>query len=291
VGITSVARNESQVGQSLINFSVFDLKSLRDQFMSAIPVPHVVIDGGMNDVELLSKSFPRPDWPHWSALAGEYELNKYFCREIELFPNELLEAIRQLTSSRFLQVLEKITGIEALIPDPHFEGGGLHLSTEGGILAPHTDFHIYDRLNLYRQINLILYISDSWELGDGGTLRLWDSHNSNPNAEEAKIDPLPGRMVIFKTDDRSVHGFTDPVGPRKLRKSIALYYYTAVDNGQFSGDFTTFWRHEGGIRKGSIRVFLYKLLLVISRAFSFLAHLVNPRLGMRWWRARSKQRQ
>jgi hypothetical protein len=275
----------------VIDFETFELGTLRDRFSSAAPVPHVVIDGSLNDVELLSKSFPRPDWTNWSALAGEYEVNKYFCRDLELLPPELQEVIRQLTSSRFLQVLETITGIEALIPDPHFEGGGLHLSTEGGILAPHTDFHIYGRLNLYRQVNLILYVSDSWEPGDGGTLRLWDSRSSNPKAEEVGIDPLPGRMVIFKTDDRSVHGFTDPVGPGKLRKSIALYYYTAVDSETFSGDFTTYWRDERGVGRSSSRIFLYKFLLEISRAFSFLAHLVNPRLGMRWWRARRKQRQ
>ena len=279
------------VGEIMINLEQLDLDNLREQFRNATPVPHVVIDNGLKDLALVSNSFPTPDWVHWSGLASEYEANKFFCREVQLFPIALQETIRELTSSRFLKILETITGIDALIPDPHFEGGGLHLSTEGGILAPHTDFHIYGRLNLFRQVNLILYVSDTWEPGDGGTLRIWDSQNSSSKVGEARIDPLPGRMVIFKTDDRSVHGFTDAVGPGKLRKSIALYYYTAVDSETFSGDFTTYWRDEGGVGRSSSRIFLYKFLLEISRAFSFLAHLVNPRLGMRWWRARRKQRQ
>lgn len=282
--------NESElVGKDLIDIAGIDATELHTRFSQAVPVSHLVIDGALTDVQTLSRIFPQPSWPNWSALAGEYEVNKYFCRDIRLFPSDLQELVSLLMSSQFLEFLETVTGIKALIPDPHFEGGGLHLSTEGGILAPHTDFHIYGRLNLYRQVNLILYLNETWEPGDGGTLRLWDSRGSK--ADEVRIDPLPGRIVIFRTNDRSVHGFTDPVGPGKQRKSIALYYYTALDNERFSGDFTTFWRDEDGVSRISPRVHLYKLLLQASRAISFLAHLVNPRLGIRWWRTRRKQRQ
>ena len=263
----------------------------RDRFINATPVPHVVIDECVVDAAALSDAFPGPDWFHWSELGSEYEENKFHCRDVRVFPKALQDVVQELTSAPFLEFLESATGIEALIPDPYFEGGGLHLSTGGGILAPHTDFHIYRRLNLYRQVNLILYLNEKWSDGDGGSLRLWDSKAPKDEGREARIDPLLGRIVIFKTDDRSVHGFTDPVAHGTLRKSIALYYYTAIDNSSFSGDFTTFWRHDGDdVGLSSIRLFLYRFLLEISRAFSFLAHLVNPRLGLRWWRTRRKKR-
>lgn len=276
---------------TIINFDNLVADELRAQFASALPLQYVVVDASLHDIGGASACFPMPDWKHWSALAGEYEKNKFYCRDLSVFPDRLRGIVHELTSPRFLELLEEITGIKALIPDPHLEGGGLHLSTEGGILAPHTDFHIYGRLNLYRQLNVILYLNETWESGDGGTLRLWDGHRARDDRKEARIDPLPGRMVIFKTDDRSVHGFTDPVAAGCTRKSIALYYYTAIDNEVFSGDFTTFWRHDHIGGNSSTRLFAYRLLLETSRAFSFLAHLVNPQLGLRWWRTRRVQRQ
>ena len=275
----------------MIALDKFDVKELRLAYSTAVPIAHVVVDNCVVNADSLSLCFPPPNWMHWSALSGEYEKNKFFCRDLLLFPDQLQETVRQLTSPKFLEILEEITGIDGLIPDPHLEGGGLHLSTQGGILAPHTDFHIYGRLNLYRQLNLILYLNESWAVGDGGTLRLWDGRVRKEQSDEVRIDPLPGRMVIFKTDDRSVHGFTDPVAGGKLRKSVALYYYTAIDNESFSGDFTTFWRDDSDNRRISLRLLLYRFLLQTSRAFSFLAHLVNPRLGLRWWKVRREQRQ
>lgn len=274
----------------MIVLDKFDVKKLRSAFLTAKPIAHVVVDNCVADADSLSQCFPSRNWIHWSALSGEYEKNKFFCRDLVFFPDRLQETVRQLTSPSFLEILEEITGIDGLIPDPHLEGGGLHLSTAGGILAPHTDFHIYGRLNLFRQLNLILYLNESWAVGDGGTLRLWDGRARNGEADEVRIDPFPGRIVIFKTDDRSVHGFTDPVADGKLRKSIALYYYTAIDNESFSGDFTTFWRDDVNGMRISLRLLLYRFLLQTSRAFSFLAHLVNPRLGFGWWKVRQEQR-
>ena len=43
------------------------------------------------------------------------------------------------------------------------------------------------------------------------------------------------------TDDRSVHGFPEPVrGEGHWRRSIALYYYTSTEAPGFSGDTTTY---------------------------------------------------
>lgn len=40
--------------------------------------------------------------------------------------------LHYLNSEPFLDFLSKLTGIEHLIPDPYFEGGGLHQSCSGG---------------------------------------------------------------------------------------------------------------------------------------------------------------
>ena len=43
--------------------------------------------------------------------------------------------VAELSSGRFLRWLERVVGIEHLLPDPHLQGGGLHLTQAGGWLA------------------------------------------------------------------------------------------------------------------------------------------------------------
>jgi len=265
------------------------LHELAKEFSNAVPVPHILLDSMLVNYIEISHSFPPREWPHWQGLGDSYQQNKVSCRKSELFPNSIHNLVNELNSPSFLSFLELLTGIKKLIPDPYLEGGGLHLSTAGGVLEPHTDFHIYQRLNLYRRLNLIVYLNDDWNKGDGGELRLWKKSDSARGRAEIEIEPIGGRMMIFETSDNSVHGFTNAV--RNERRSIAIYYYTSEDSSVFSGDYTTHWNVE--MRRGGLigfRNLIYRFLLQTSRAFSFAAHLVNPRQGLKWWKVRSKQR-
>jgi hypothetical protein len=88
-------------------------------------------------------------------------------------------------------------------------------------------------------------------------------------------------MVVFRTDDRSPHGFTTPVAARHYRRSIALYYYTATETEGFAGDTNTYWKTHGepSTRTRRARLAAYRSLLTGSRALSMLAHRCNPNLG------------
>ncbi len=146
-----------------------------------------------------------------------------------------------------MSFLEAVTGIEKLIPDPYLKGGGLHLSGPGGVLVPHTDFHNYGELDLYRQLNVLVYLNPGWDESWGGCLELFEDRQAE--RASSKIVPTWGTCVIFRTDDLSVHGFPVPIAPGHWRRSIALYYYTARENSTFSGDSTTVlatsWRVAG----------------------------------------------
>jgi hypothetical protein len=171
------------------------------------------------------------------------------------------------------------------VPDPYLTGGGLHLSGPGGVLMPHTDFHIYSQLNLYRRVNVLVYLNEGWREEYGGCLQL-----QGGTGETKTVVPELGRCVIFTTDDKSVHGFPTPIADGMWRRSIALYYYTSHEAAGFSGDATTYWREHGeqaGARR--TRVAAYRGLLQVSRAFSLLAHLINPNQGMSWWKARQER--
>lgn len=269
---------------------VFDISGFRElaparsaQYAAGAPFPHIVLDEMLLAKPEILEGFPARDWPNWQTLGDSYQVEKYTCNDISLIPEPFRTLINELSAPAFLRALEKLTGIDKLIPDPYLAGGGLHLSGPGGILAPHTDFHIYDRLGLYRRVNVLIYLNEDWDESYGGCLELGE-----PGKVTATVVPRWGRMMVFTTDDKSIHGFPKPIAEGRWRRSVALYYYTAEEAANFSGDSTTHWR-EHGAQKGIVRKArfgVFKVLLQASRAFSLLAHLANPNQGGTWWKTR-----
>jgi hypothetical protein len=141
----------------------------------------------------------------------------------------------ELNSPAFLRWLESLTGIDNLIADPALYGGGIHRTGRGGFLKIHADFSWYERLKLYRRINVLLYLNEGWRDEWGGHLELWDCDMKGP---VGRVAPVLGRMVVFNTDADSFHGHPEPLAcPEDVsRNSLALYYYTAepTQNGRRS---------------------------------------------------------
>ncbi len=81
----------------------------------------------------------------------------------------------------------------------------------------------------------MIYFNKNWQDSYGGKLELWDKAMTHKVKE---IAPLFNRCVIFNTDADSFHGHPDPLTtpPGITRKSIALYYYTAVPVANDSGE-------------------------------------------------------
>ena len=77
-------------------------------------------------------------------------------------------------SKPFISVLENITGIKGLIPDPYFLGGGFHEICQGGHLSVHADFNHHKLMDLERRINVLIYLNKGWQEAWGGQLELWD---------------------------------------------------------------------------------------------------------------------
>jgi Rps23 Pro-64 3,4-dihydroxylase Tpa1-like proline 4-hydroxylase len=253
------------------------LDELALSFHTAKPFSHLVIRNFLRRApEELIGHYPSPEWPRWNRFDDAYQPNKMFYNDIDGIPPTFAALIHDLSSPGFLRFLEKVTGIDALLPDPYLEGGGLHCSGPGGVLSPHTDFHLYRRLRLYRRINVLLYLNPTWKEEWGGCLELYPKGSSIP---AVTIVPEWGTFVIFKTDDDSVHGFSKPIVTDRWRRSIALYYYTTVEAPKFSGDTTTHWRTHGNLSGvARVRINLYDALIFCSRCFSHLAHLVNPHM-------------
>lgn len=213
--------------------SLFDYQKLdsiaRDrhqEYQSAKPFPHVVIDAAAND-ELLNEaleSFPTPEQVKWYQYDNALE-KKLAMPHLERLPSVFEEILLQFNGPRFILFLEKITGISNLIPDPSYNGGGLHQIPRGGKLDVHADYNYHPKYNLDRRLNVLLYMNKNWEESFGGHFELWDTEMT---AAQKRILPIFNRMAIFSTTDVSFHGHPEPLTCPEgwTRKSLALYYYT-----------------------------------------------------------------
>jgi 2-oxoglutarate-Fe(II)-dependent oxygenase superfamily protein len=197
------------------------------EFCSANPYPHVVIDDFLRPeaADLLAREFPGADalaWDHYAAAGLEVKLGS--SRE-EDFPELHRSAIHDLNSGIFIRFLERLSGIDSLLPDPHLFGGGLHITRRDGVLGIHADFNWHEKLQAHRRLNLLIYLTPDIKPEYGGELELWDTKASRM---VRKIEPLFNRAVLFVTRSDTFHGHPNPwAAPMAIdRQSIAMYYYT-----------------------------------------------------------------
>ena len=141
-------------------------------------------------------------------------------------PGPFQAVLRELNSKAVCQYLEALTGISDLVTDDELEGGGLHQITPGGFLKVHADFNYHPETHQHRRINLLVYLNPVWDEAWDGNLELWSRDMSRWSRPLPRNSPL----LIFKTTDSAYHGHPRPLAcpPGHSRKSLALYYYTAV---------------------------------------------------------------
>jgi hypothetical protein len=198
----------------------------RDAYAAAQPFPHVVLDGLLPEeaLDLALAAFPDPESNVWKEYENYHEV-KLETQGEERLGADLSLLLYQFNSAPFLRFLERLTGIQGLIGDPYFTGGGLHQIVPGGKLGIHADFSRHDTLPLERRLNVLVFLNEDWLPEYGGNLELW---NRDASACAATIAPLYNRMVVFTIDDWTYHGHPEPLTspPGVTRKSIALYYFT-----------------------------------------------------------------
>ena len=185
---------------------------------------------------------------------------KYASKGEYRFGTKLKALMHYMNSQPFLEFLQELTGIEeTLIPDPYFEGGGMHQIKPGGYLKVHVDFHKHKLMNLDRRLNVLVYLNENWEESYGGHFELW---NTDMSKCVTKIAPLFNRLAMFSTTGNSYHGHPDALTcpPDRSRRSLALYYYTngrpeSELNADQRGRITTTFAARKGVDSTKMTVF------------------------------------
>lgn len=212
------------------------------------PFEHIVIDNILDDTlaSKVDKSFPplnEKNWDFSNTKNIEVKYRSKWNSEFDI-PENIIEVVRVMNSSSILKAISNKIGIKKIIPDPYFTGGGLNVTTKGGLLDVHVDGNYHDATGLNRRLNLLIYFCKGWKKSFGGELCLYDKNGKNI---KKKIEPLFNRMVIFNTHDFSYHGLPKEVNfPEKTpRKSIILYYYTKSERPKkqtaFSNPHSALW--------------------------------------------------
>jgi Rps23 Pro-64 3,4-dihydroxylase Tpa1-like proline 4-hydroxylase len=205
-------------------------RSLSNQYQSAAPFPHIVIDNFLEPEILRAVLADFPSSKDRPFFDRDQERLKFQYQPQELPSGLIRNLFAELNGRTFIKFLEELTGIDGLISDPYYEGGGLHETKRGGHLGIHADFNIHGQMKVERRLNLLIYLNESWNDEYGGDLELWDQEMTEC---VVRVKPIFGRAVIFNTTLNSFHGHPDPVNcPNdRSRRSIATYYYTSVEDG------------------------------------------------------------
>lgn len=203
------------------------LPTLTEKFQQAHPFLHIVIDNLFDNTTLQQVAdafYPAKD-PRWHRFADPRRETKLASTNEMQLPFVVQQFIRELNAEQFLTQISALTGIPGLIPDPYLLGAGMHMIMPGGKLAIHADFNKHPIMNVDRRLNLLVYLNKDWHESYGGHLELWDR---SMQTCAQRILPVFNRTVLFLTDDFSFHGHPEPLPcpAHRVRKSIAMYYYT-----------------------------------------------------------------
>jgi hypothetical protein len=238
------------------------VSSLADVYRNNHPFPHIRLTDFLDPEIALSAAaeFSTAGTEAWTQYKHHNE-NKLGMAKRELFPSQLRAVADELNTPQFVAWLSLLTGIPLLHADPSLEGGGLHQSSRGGFLNVHTDFsmHHYHK-HWRRRVNVIVYLNPGWKEEWGGAIEFWEKGKKGISRCAAKYPPLLNHAVIFTTDERSLHGFPDPLTcpENQVRKSLAFYYYTIDESAKPAMHSTDYYARPGDGAKEKALIWLDK---------------------------------
>jgi Rps23 Pro-64 3,4-dihydroxylase Tpa1-like proline 4-hydroxylase len=219
-------------------------KTLNYNYLNSKPFPNIVLDDFINP-EIANQCFVElKNYDGWGfeSPSNEYmkshQVNKFYSpwslENLEYLQQSaptVYNTLQYFNSEPFLKFLSELTGIENLIADPSFSGGGCHKINTGGKLSLHVDYNLNDK-NQFRVLNLLLYLNPDWKEEWEGALELWDNQSKKC---AHKILPLFNRAAIFTLSDNSIHGHPVPLNcPEDIQRySLALYYFIEKPNQEY----------------------------------------------------------
>ena len=120
------------------------------KYLKIKPYPHIFFDNFLpKKIALaLSKEYPKykKTDTNWKFHKNN-NVDRYFLEDNSKFKKNLRLFSMVINSRNFLSFIETLTGIDSIIPDPYFMGGGAMSTGRGGFLNVHADFNFHHKLH------------------------------------------------------------------------------------------------------------------------------------------------
>ena len=203
----------------------------RARFLAARPFRHCVVEGFFEPAYADTLLAQFPGFERGNALNEDgVAAGKSTIERIRSLGGPWAALDDCIRSPAFLALVERMTGVDRLLYDPDYFGGGTHDNRDGQSLDVHIDFNHHPGTGWHRRLNLIVYLNREWDPDWGGSIELHRDPHDPDTDEVVSIAPLFNRCVIFETTEHSWHGFPPirlPADRESVsRKSVALYFYT-----------------------------------------------------------------
>jgi hypothetical protein len=198
-------------------------RGARSDYEAGRPWPHVVLHNLLpEELVRLAEVEELPAARALGAHKSHQEVKSESSTVAGPAATSLLDA---MCTPAFVGMVEEVTGLRALMPDPTHVLSGLHVSGPGSFQSIHRDFVRHPVTSFWHRANVLVYLNSSWSDEFGGELELWPFDMS---ACGKQVKPEAGTVVIFETKHETLHGVPNPLRcpPARARLSLASYYYS-----------------------------------------------------------------
>jgi len=232
------------------------IEKLKNNYESSGSISHLIIDDLLPAELALSLCNAFPPESELNILNARQE-KKYVGVNFNSDQKVVEECIYAFQQEEILDLFSRICAIEDMVGDPELYAGGISSMSKTCFLNPHID-NSHDRLRTkFRRLNLLYYVSEDWSSSDGGQLVLY------PNGikqDPIEIDSFFNRLVVMRTDNKSLHGVKEVTSAHNRRKCISNYYFSA--SSPLSKDYyhSTSFRGFPGERKKDLILRLNALI-------------------------------
>jgi len=212
----------------IINNKHMMLGENKEEFLAALPFPHLVLDdflesdffiGLKNDFKDMSDA---ADGKSFNTIVEE---KKWISLNSSL-PGSIKGIVDVLNSDVWVENMRALTGINSLIATQHGNTklANYHVMEPGGILGSHVDHSFEPESGMPHVLNILIYLSDDWAIDSGGGTLLY---NKTGKKVIKKVEYKPNRAVLFLHTPYSFHG-VERINSNSVnnRRTIYVDYYS-----------------------------------------------------------------
>ena len=216
-------------------FNLPPAESVAASYREAAPYPNLVIENFFRRelFEALQRELVGGVRNFNQVFTDEFQRNKTISTGDSVPPLISLLAAK-FASPQMLRYLERVTGLQRLVPDPYYntDYGYYHIVGAGGVLGSHVDHARHSSLGLPHVLNIVVYLTEGWNPDNGGALCLYDAGGREI---VKRIECVANRAVLFACTPTAYHGVA-PIVERCAERRHSLYFaYYAVDGIAVSG--------------------------------------------------------